>query len=399
MNSENNTQPNDPEEEPKIESFDGNTGEPIQYESNREIRDEFDKLFLPPQNPDNWPQYQFEAWAESFGKDSSWLNENFVIQENGEIQTKGDLDLEDSQITFFPPKLVLTGGLNLSGCQNLLPGQIHDLLERNPNIKGNLILEENTETNLLPSNLETVQGLSLACTSLTTLPPNLRLTGSLSLFDCPNLPHEEIYKLLKNSSPISGYLSLCKVALQFFPPDLKIQDDIYLQSCKELTQESIIALLENNSPLNQTVDLTNMPTLQEFSCSADFKGQLRFFGCSNLSKVSKIKSEHLIYLTDCSALQKIDDITLQDSLLQTIGCPLLQVISNVKIDSNSMVELDPMHNLHYLDPSIPNDLIQGIEPEEIAQLKQNDPQNPPSLEIRGEYFFHDEDPDDEDPED
>jgi len=119
-----------------------------------------------------------------------------------ELTIKGDLDLENSNITSLPDGLMVYGTLDLYNCKQLisLPEDLY--------VSMNLDLAKTNITSL-PDGLQVGGRLNLAYTKITSLPKNLDVGGELILNDCTELTS--------------------------LPEGLEIQDNLYLSNCIKLT--------------------------------------------------------------------------------------------------------------------------------------------------------------------
>ena len=119
------------------------------------------------------------------------------IQDYIKNGSKGDLDLENSQITKLPDNLQVGGYLDLEKSQitelpnNLTVGRYLDLdntqiteLPDNLKVGGSLNLR-NTPITTLPDNLSVGLSLNLDNSPITSLPDNLTVFGSLWLSNTP----------------------------------------------------------------------------------------------------------------------------------------------------------------------------------------------------------------------
>ena len=106
-------------------------------------------------------------WFESVGVDRS----RYTIDDNLNINVKGDLDLRGTRITKLPDNLTIRGCLDLEGTQiKELPDNLY--VDGWLDVHGTKIKE-------LPDNLVVGGWLSLRGTQITELPKSLKVYGKI----------------------------------------------------------------------------------------------------------------------------------------------------------------------------------------------------------------------------
>ncbi len=235
----------------------------------------------------HWDRDGYIDWAVSIGEDAKWIDRDFVFKDDGTVE-----------------------------CRFI-------------SIDNNTLLTE------LPPNLTTIRDfLSLKkCTSLKTLPANLRvggfidLTGFVSLLNIPQgLP----------SSSSSLNLNGC-VALMELPENLDV-DDLSLEGCTAL------ALLPKNLTIRHTLELYDCTTLVGIGEGLKVEGLTNITNCPALKDLPDgLTFGNRVQINGCSALIKIPKDFHVKGSLEIMSCPNLTLMSEgIQVKNSLYISNTPM---------------------------------------------------------
>ena len=131
-----------------------------------------------------------------------------------ELNIKGNLYLDETQITYLPEGLKVGGDLNLENCKNLTS------LPEGLKVSGNLDLSNSNITSL-PKGLEVGGDLYLRNSNITTLSEGLKVGGDMDLDGCREITS------LPEGLEVGGNLDLNKTTIKSLPEGLKVGGDLF----------------------------------------------------------------------------------------------------------------------------------------------------------------------------
>jgi len=189
-----------------------------------------------------WSRQKYIDWAESFGKDESWVDEIFTFQKNGTTVVERDLNLEKTGIVCLPIGLMKVKGnlrisqnpsLKLNGYPKKVGGNFvcyatnlfsfHGMPEE---IGGKIILNNNKFCSLIGSSKKVNNHLDLSYNQLENLNGISReISGSLDLDNNKQLTSLEALKGTK----IDGFLVLSNIPATEIPAGIEIGGVIYIR--------------------------------------------------------------------------------------------------------------------------------------------------------------------------
>ena len=183
--------------------------------------------------------FKFLEEKDNKNKPFVWKIMNNETFTDDELHIKGDLDLEESNITSLPEGLKVEDNLNLSSCKHLKS------LPDNLKVGGELNLE-GTNIKQLPKGLYVGDDIRLVGLEIKSLPKDLNVDGGLDLGYCTDLIS------LPNNLKVGGYLSLYKTKITSLPEGLKVGWDLYLDY-------TIIDTLPKGLKVDGDLSITNNP--------------------------------------------------------------------------------------------------------------------------------------------
>ena len=189
--------------------------------------------------------FNFLEETENKNKPFVWKIMNNEPFTDDELHIKGDLDLEESNITSLPEGLKVDDNLNLSSCKYLKS------LPDNLKVGGELNLE-GTNIKQLPKGLYVGDDIRLVGLEIKSLPKDLNVDGGLDLGYCTDLIS------LPNNLKVGGYLSLYNTKIKSLPKGLQVGENLYLDYTmintlpKDLQVDGDLSI--ENSPLAKLSD-------------------------------------------------------------------------------------------------------------------------------------------------
>jgi len=163
---------------------------------------------------------EYTEWAETFGKDEDWIDDNFVFNPDGSVETKGNLNLEFWDVEKFPKGFKkINGDCNLNGCNFL------NLIGFPEEITGDLILSSNYLRTTYGINKIKIRGVI----DLHANPLN-ELVGLPDVMESLILASTDI----KSLDPLIGKtinrtLSITNLKLDYIPPGINIKGEIFIE--------------------------------------------------------------------------------------------------------------------------------------------------------------------------
>jgi hypothetical protein len=170
---------------------------------------------------------RFIKWAESIGKDETWVYEIFTFRPDGSVTVDGDLDLDNLGISEFPK-----GIISIKGYLGLSNNQLTSLEGLPQSIGGGLYLSHNQLTSLegLPQSIGGDLYLyNNQLTSLEGLPQSIG--GNLGL------SNNQLTSLEGLPQSIGGGLDLYGIPATSIPIGIEIKGEIYLNSGQTALKE------------------------------------------------------------------------------------------------------------------------------------------------------------------
>jgi len=194
------------------------------------------------ENETFWSRQRYIEWAESFGKDESWIDKTFEFQDDGTTIVNGSLYLNETGIKQLPVGLIeIKGSLEISynpffkfngypkKVEKLFSCSYSDLssLEGMPKEVGRHIFLQNNKIRSLDGLPDKVIGkLVLSHNQLENLDGiSKEISGDLSLTGNNQLTSLEALKGVK----ISGDLWLRDIPATTIPEGIQIEGDIYIR--------------------------------------------------------------------------------------------------------------------------------------------------------------------------
>ena len=189
-----------------------------------------------------WSRQKYIDWAESFGKDESWVDEIFTFQKNGTTVVERDLNLEKTGIVCLPIGLMKVKGnlrisqnpsLKLNGYPKKVGGNFvcyatnlfsfHGMPEK---VGGGIYLQNNKISSLAGLPDKMMHNLYLSHNQLENLDGiSKEISGDLSFTENNQLTSLEALRGIK----IGGDLWLKDIPATTIPAGIEIGGDIYIR--------------------------------------------------------------------------------------------------------------------------------------------------------------------------